>query len=87
MLVQQTQTPPQITPFQFSILDVRRVGDWLTRECPACRCSGYVNIYPNREPEAMAYITREDWTCKPCVDIQREVDHNFYGRGGDSPFH
>ena len=84
MLAQQTPIQPQAAPFQFVVCDVKRIGDWFTRECPECHNMGYVSIYPNREPEAIAYITRQGWTCKPCADIRREVDRNFYGRGGDA---
>ena len=84
MLAQQTQTESQTIHIQFLVCDVQRVGDWLTRECPACHRIGYVSIYPNREAEALNYITRADWMCKPCVDIQREITQNFYAIGGDA---
>lgn len=83
MLAQQIQ----VAATQFIILDVQRIGNWLVRECPECCRTGYVSIYPHREAEAMNYITRVDWICKPCADIQREVDRNFYARGGDALVH
>ncbi len=84
MLVQQTLTQLAPMPLQFIVLDVQRVDDWLVRECPECHHIGYVSIYPNREPEAMNFITRAGWVCKPCADIRREVDQNFSARGGDA---
>lgn len=85
MLAQQTPTRSPAMEVQFLIFDVRHVGDWLTRECPECHRTGYVSIYPKREPEARAYITHPDWMCKLCAEIQREVDRNFCMRGGDAP--
>lgn len=85
MLAQRAQ--PQTQYLQFIVLEVQRVGDWFIRECPDCHRVGYVSIYPNREAEVMAYIMRTNWTCKPCADIQREVDRNFNGRGGDALVH
>lgn len=87
MLAQQTQVQSETMPFRFVFLNVLRIGDWLVRECPNCHRTGYVSIYPNREREAMAYITRSGWICKPCADIQREVDQNFQARGGDTAVH
>ena len=84
MLAQVTQTQPQAVPVQFMVSDVQRVDNWLTRECPECHHTGYVSIYPNREAETLNYITGSGWVCKPCMDIRREVDRNFYERGGDA---
>lgn len=84
MLAQDPQTQAPAARLQFIVLNVQRVADWLARECPECHQVGYVSIYPNREPEAMAYITRPDWVCKLCADIRREVDQHYNGRGGDA---
>lgn len=81
-----SQQIPQVQPMlmQFVVCDVQRVNDWLVRECPECHHTGYVSIYLNRAPEAMNFIARADWVCKPCADIQREVDQNFHAKGGDT---
>lgn len=87
MLAQQSLIQVRPIPMQFVVCDVQRVGDWVARECPECHCIGYVSIYPNREAEAISFITRTDWICKYCADVRREVDHNFYARGGDALVH
>ena len=74
----------QENPLQFVYSDVECDGDWLVRTCPECHQLGYVSIYPNREGETFSYISRADWKCKRCADIQYEVDRNFYARSGDA---
>lgn len=83
MLAERTFQQLEAPPPDLVVCDLQHQGDWLMRVCPECHCVGYVGIDPRNPNDAANYITRADWVCKTCEDIRREVDRNFYGRGGD----
>lgn len=65
----------------FSQVRAWRIGDYYARLCPSCHRVGQVGIYPGRAAEALAFISRRDWVCRWCEDLQREVDDARFVRG------